>query len=496
MSECITDVGHTKKSIIISSNRGPVTFVKTVDGEIIAQRGSGGLVTALQGIAGEINATWISCALTEEDALWQRGQVDLSENGGEVEIKFITPSEEAYDGYYNVISNPLLWFLQHSMWNLPNAPVIDQTTWHAWEQGYKAVNRLFADAIISQLTEIPKPALVMLQDYHQYLTAKYLRESLPPSERPTILHYTHIPWPGPEYWRILPLEMRHEILTGMCAADILGFQTQADVLDFLRTVQVFLPQASVKYKTGRIWFRNHATHVRDFPISIDVQSLKEYANTSDVLAFENDIKDIIGDRNLILRVDRIEPSKNIVRGFQAFGEMLRLYPENHETVVFLAILVPSRIEVEEYKTYMDDLMAAAGQVNAAYGSETWEPVRLLVGESYPRAIEALKHYDVLLVNSIADGMNLVAKEGPIVNQRHGVLVLSERTGAQEQLGSASTTISPCDIYATAQAMHQGLSMPLEERQVRSERLRWAITDNDIHDWFCKQLDAVEELGRS
>jgi trehalose 6-phosphate synthase len=496
MSECVTDIDQTKKSIIISSNRGPVSFLKSADGEIIPQRGSGGLVTALQGIASEINATWISCALTEQDALWQRGQVALAENGGEVEIKFIAPSEEAYDGYYNAISNPLLWFLQHSMWNLPNSPVIDETTWQAWEHGYKVVNRLFADAIISQLDNTPRPVLVMLQDYHQYLAAKYMRESLSPADRPTILHYTHIPWPGPEYWRILPPAMRFEILTGMCAADILGFQTQADVLDFLRTVQAFLPRASVKYKTGRIWFRNHATYVRDFPISIDVQALQGYSESSEVLDFQEVIQDIVGDRKLILRVDRIEPSKNIVRGFQSFGEMLKLYPDFREKVVFLALLVPSRMDVEEYKTYMDDLMAAAGQVNATYGTQDWEPIRVLIGESYPRAIEALKHYDVLLVNSIADGMNLVAKEGPIVNQRDGVLVLSERTGAQEQLGLSSITISPCDIYATAQAMQQGLSMPLEERRERAERLRWTITENDIHDWFCKQLEAVEELGNS
>ncbi len=212
-----------------------------------------------------------------------------------------------------------------------------------------------------------------------------------------------------------------------------------------------------------------------------------------MLSHQRDISDIVGDCKLILRIDRIEPSKNIVRGFKAFEEMLSIYPEQREKVVFLALLVPSRMDVEEYQDYLADLMAAAGQVNALYGTSDWEPIRVLVGESYSRAIAALKFYDVLLVNSIADGMNLVAKEGPIVNQRDGVLVLSERTGAQEQLGESAITISPCDVYATAEAMNLGLMMDAGNRRERAERLRWIIEKEDIHDWFCKQLDAVNNL---
>jgi trehalose 6-phosphate synthase len=493
VTECLEGITKDKKSIIISSNRGPVTFTRNSTGELITQRGSGGLVTALKGIVGEINATWISCSMTEEDANWKEGMVSLTEKGDNVLVKFISPSKQVYEGYYNVIANPLLWFLQHSMWNLPNAPIINLMTWKAWEEGYTTVNRHFAEAIHAQLETMPKPALVMLQDYHQYLVAKFLKESIPARERPTILHFTHIPWPGPEYWRILPSAMRHEILTSMCAADILGFQTKADVLDFLRTCQTFLPKASVKYKPQRIWYRNHATYVREFPISIDVDALRTFADSEEVISHQQDIADIIGDRKLILRIDRIEPSKNIVRGFKAFEEMLTMYPDQKEKVSFLALLVPSRLDVEEYQIYLDDLMAAAGHVNATIGTSDWEPIRVLVGESYSRAIAALKYYDVLLVNSIADGMNLVAKEGPIVNKRNGVLVLSERTGAQEQLGESAITISPCDVYATAEAMYQGLVMATDERKERSDRLSWIIEKEDIHDWLCRQLDAVENL---
>ncbi len=246
MNDCLEHPSGRKISIIVSSNRGPVSFTKNEAGDLVTQRGSGGLVTALKDIVGEINATWISCTMTEEDSNWKEGMVSLTESGEEILVKFVSPGKDEFEGYYNVIANPLLWFLQHSMWNLPNSPIIDQSTWKAWTVGYMNVNRLFAEEIRVQLKNTPKPVIVMLQDYHLYLVAKYLRESMPARDRPTIMHFTHIPWPGPEYWRILPPAMRQEILMSMCASDILGFQTKADVLDFLRTCQTFIPEASVK----------------------------------------------------------------------------------------------------------------------------------------------------------------------------------------------------------------------------------------------------------
>jgi trehalose 6-phosphate synthase len=453
------------------------------------------LVTALSGLAGSIDATWISCAITEEDSQWETGRVPLSDSGGHVQIKFVSPEAEAYDGYYNIIANPLLWFLQHSMWNLPNAPMIDRQTWNAWDHGYVTVNKLFADAIIEQVKKSDQPSLVMLQDYHQYLIPKIIRQALRPADRPTIMHFTHIPWPGPEYWGILPPTMRLAILEGLCAADIVGFQTKADSLNFLRTCQTYLSRAYVKYLPRRIWYRNHATYARDFPISIDVDSLKTFSASQEVAEFQQEIKEIFGERQMVLRIDRIEPSKNIVRGFKAFGELLDLHPEHREKVSFLTLLVPSRLDVIEYQDYLDELMAAAGQINANYGTSEWEPIRVLVGENYPRAIGALKYYDVLLVNSIADGMNLVAKEGPIVNKQDGVLILSDRTGARQQLENGAIIISPCDVYATAEAIHQALIMEPSERKERAKRLQWAIESDDIHDWFCKQLEAVDELTK-
>jgi trehalose 6-phosphate synthase len=484
------------RSLVIAANRGPIVFEPDQNGDLQSQRaGGGGLVTALLGLCQRTNVTWVASARTEADAMWREGEVRVKEGQGDtVRMHFLSPDPEAYHGYYNTIANPLLWFLQHSMWDVPRAPVIDRNTWQAWEQGYVAVNRMFAGAIVRQVLAAPRPPLVMLQDYHLYLVGRFLRDQLKRYQRPALLHFIHIPWPGPEYWRILPPVMRQAILNSLCAVDILGFQTREDGLNFIRTCESLLPGAFVNFKHGRVWYRNHTTYIRDFPISIDVQALKALAVSEEVAQFRTRIQDLVEDRKLILRVDRIEPSKNIIRGFQAFAEMLELYPEHRERVKFLAILVPSRLEVAEYKNYLDELMAAAGRVNATYGSSNWEPIRLLVGEDYARAVAALQLYDVLLVNAIDDGMNLVAKEGPIVNQHHGQLILSERTGARQQLEHGAIIISPCDVYATAEALHQTLTMPEAERTERANQLRWLIEREDINVWLTRQLECIAELN--
>ena len=482
------------RALIIAANRAPVTLDRAQDGTFQVQRGGGGLVTALTDLCRHAeDATWIACARTTGDSEWRQGRVDVRDDL-RVGVQFLSPDEAAYEGYYNVIANPLLWFLQHSMWDVPRAPVIDRDTWQAWERGYCAINRQFAAAITQRVRETSRPTLVMLQDYHLYLVARHLRAALRRAERPTILHFIHIPWPGPEYWRILPPAMRQAILNGLSAVDVLGFQTQEDAQNFLRTCESFLPRAAVNYRRKRVWYKNHATHARDFPISIDVEALRELAGSPQVIEQKAEIHDIVGDRKLILRIDRIEPSKNIVRGFLAFEEMLELHPEHRGRVQFLALLVPSRLDVGEYRQYLDDLMSTAGRVNATYGDGEWEPVRLLVGDSYHRAVAAMQVYDVLLVNAIADGMNLVAKEGPILNRRDGVLILSERAGARQQLEPGALIVSPCDVYATAEALHQALVMPAEARRERAHRLRWLVEKEDIGAWLCAQLQAVAELN--
>jgi trehalose 6-phosphate synthase len=489
--EALQDDFFENRSLIIASNRGPVSFEMEEVGELEYERGAGGLVTALSGLIQRVDATWIATARTEGDAAWGQGTVDF--DGGEVEVQFLSPDQDAYYSYYNVIANPLLWFLQHSMWDVPRAPIIHRATWKAWEDGYVAVNRLFAEAIAERVQKADRLPLVMLQDYHLYLAADHLREILGEDEHPPVLHFTHIPWPGAEYWAILPPEMRRAILIGLCAADVLGFQTRNDAVNFVRTCQAHLPSAVVDLETLRVAYEGHTAHVRDFPISIDVEALRETARSPSVMAYREEFEELIGDRQLMLRVDRLEPSKNIIRGFFALEELFELHPEHLEEVQFVAILVPSRLGVEEYRDYLDDVMGAAGRVNANYGTSDWEPVRIIVGDNYPRAVAALQLYDILLVNPIADGMNLVAKEGVVVNERDGVLVLSEKAGARQQLGEGALVISPCDVFATGEALHRGLTMAEGERGERAELLRRTVMKSDVTDWLCEQLEVVVKL---
>jgi hypothetical protein len=185
----------SNRAVIIAANRGPVTFEKYQSDNLQCKFGEGGLVKALLGLCQHADVTWIACARTDADATWRAGRV-ATVDGSEVQVQFLLPGAPAYEGYYNAIANPLLWFLQHSMWDVPRSPVIDHATWRAWEEGYVAVNRLFAEAIARQVRTASRPTLVMLQDYHLYLAARFLRQSLRPKERPTTLHGKGVSWSG------------------------------------------------------------------------------------------------------------------------------------------------------------------------------------------------------------------------------------------------------------------------------------------------------------
>jgi len=483
------------RDLVIVSNRGPYMVQRDENGAVQYQRNGGGLVTALLGLAKRVRSTWIACSANAEDAIWCEGEIPLESGDGSLYMRFVSPPQDVFDAYYQVIANPLLWFLQHSMWDYANAPTFTRGTWQAWNDGYARVNEMIADAVVDQVRRNPRPSLVMLQDYHLYLAPAMIRRKLFNRGRILLTQFIHIPWPGPEDWGLLPGKMREAVLSGLCAVDLLGFQTRDDAMNFIRTCESLLPGAHVNYRKGHVTLHNHVTLVRDFPISIDVDALHEEIKSEEARQFHEQLTELAGDRKIILRIDRTEPSKNIVRGFQAFDDMLEMHPEHLGSVQFWAIMVPSRLEVEEYQDYLNSLMAAAGGVNVKYGTSEWEPVRVLVGESYARALAAMQLYDVLLVNPIADGMNLVAKEGPAVNQKNGVLVLSERAGAHQQLGEYALVVAPCDVSATSDSLHEALMMPDDERQRRAQAMRETIEKEDIYLWLCWQLDMIDVLTK-
>lgn len=472
--------------IVIASNRGPFSFKRNQEGEFSVQRGAGGLVTALGALAERHEVLWIAAALGEDDREWaeQHGAAPQDVEG--ILMSLFVPDREAYDKYYNRIANPLLWFIQHQLWDIPRYPIIDGETWDAWYNGYVAINRQFAEAIAQSVSGEDRPLLILPQDYQLYLVPRYLREIL--GERIQIQPFCHIPWPGPDAWRILPTNMRELLLSSLLASDRLGFQTEKDAFNFVQTCRFHLADAHSYGSRDSIHYQGRKIEAKAYPISIDVEKVESVAEEMETKLFKSQLIHYIGDNRLILRTDRVEPSKNIVRSLQAYRVLLERYPEHRGKVQMVAMLVPSRMEVGEYQTYLKEITAEGSLINADFSDGFWEPVRIILGSNYHRAIAAMQLYDVLMVNPLADGMNLVAKEGPIVNQREGVLLLSEYAGAYYELGEHALSVSPFDIYTTAETIHQALTMPAEEKTRRAEALRNQIKTADVKLWFKTQVD--------
>ena len=472
--------------IIIASNRGPFSFKALEGGGFEVERGAGGLVTALTALAQKHEVVWVAASMGGGDTLWaEQHQDNLPEVEG-IYLKLINPDLEQYDFYYNQISNPLLWFIQHQLWNIVSDPVIDEQTWEAWEHGYMPINELFAETIASAMPDSDRPVIILIQDYHLYLVPHYLRKLI--GRKAHIQPFVHIPWPGPDAWRLLPGSIRDQILKGLLSADVIGFQTLKDAFNFVQTSRFYLEGAHSLGARDAITYGDYRVQAKAYPISVDVARVEELSKDSETMFFKSQLVDFIRDNKLILRVDRIEPSKNILRGLEAFRTLLNNHPEHVGEVQMLALLVPSRMEVTEYQDYLQAVMAKAGMINAEFSNSLWEPIRIIVGDNYQRGLAAMQLYDVLLVNPIADGMNLVAKEGVLVNQKNGVLVLSEHAGAFYEMGDHAISISPFDVFGTAEALHHALTMSTEERFDRASHLQGIIRNSDVNQWFYDQVE--------
>ncbi|CAM3751806.1 trehalose-6-phosphate synthase [Nocardiopsis rhodophaea] len=477
-----------KAQILVASNRGPVSFSVNADGSLDYRRGGGGLVSGLSSVAADTDTLWVCAALSDADRKAAGGAPDgrLDRAGfdlGGMRVRMLDIPPDVFANAYTAVANSTLWFVQHLLYDTPNKPAYATGFRSQWDD-YRAYNSAFAEAL---LTGAADNARVAVQDYHLALVPRLLRGRRPDLR---IAHFSHTPWAPPEYFRMLPTEIGRELLEGMLGADHLGFLSQRWADAFLRCCEAFL-RADVDWAKRTVEYGGRVIEVAVHPLGADAEGLRERAAAEDVAERRAALRERVGDTKLIVRVDRTELSKNIVRGLEAYRELLTTRPDWRGRVTHLAFAYPSRGDVAEYREYTESVKRVAKEINAEFGTAEWTPLILEVNDDYPRSLASYQLADVLLVNPIRDGMNLVAKEGPVLSHDGCALVLSTEAGAADELGGDAVLVNPFDVSETAEALHTALTMPEEERRSRCERLVERATAMSPQRWFAEQLKALD-----
>jgi trehalose 6-phosphate synthase len=469
--------------LVVASNRGPVSWQRTPEGTLEARRGFGGLVTALGGALQEEPGTWVAVALAEESremaARHEGKPFTVEVDTSEFRLRLLDAGDR-YEAYYNEVANRLLWFTLHGIWAEPFEP--EGIGWREpWEQAYRPVNAQVASGVIEAASA---GAEIYLQDYHLMLAPLAVRRKLP---RAPILHYIHTPWPGPAYLSRLPDPMSHEILRSLLAADVVALSSPVWCGAFRRCAVELLGAAT---DGDAIILDGHRTVVADFVLGVDQEDLAASAQAPATLEAAERLEDELAGRKLLLRVDRTDLSKNILRGLLAFELLLERHPEHRGNVWHYAHLNPSRQSVPEYQGYLAACLAAADRIKERLGDES---LRVFVGDDYPMAVAALQRFDVLLTNPVTDGTNLVAKEGAVLNQKDGALVLSRTAGAADVLADGALLVNPYDVESLTETLHRALGMPKSERESRAASLRAAAAVGSPHEWFNAQRQLLRAV---
>jgi trehalose 6-phosphate synthase len=473
--------------VLIASNRGPVAFTLTDDGRLELDRGGGGLVSGLSAVARDHDVLWVCAALTPADrraaGAAHGGRLDKAgHDTGGMPVRMLDIDATTFHRAYNAVANSTLWFVHHHLFDTANAPHFDRRFRREWDS-YVAYNEAFARALAD---EAAPGATVVVQDYHLTLTPQMLREKRPDLR---IGHFSHTPWAAADYFRMLPDDVAREVLRGILGAEHAGFLAPRWADAFVRCCEDLLG-ADIDADAGTVEVDGRVTRIGVHGLGVDAPSLRERGAQPDVEARRTTMTEIIGDRSVLLRIDRTELSKNIVRGLAAYRELLRTHPEWRGRVVHLAYAYPSRHDLPEYREYTAAVQRIAAEIEDEFTTDDWSPLDLAVNDDYARSLAAYRIADVLIVNPIRDGMNLVAKEGPVLSERGVGLVLSREAGAATDLGDDALVVNPFDVSATAEALHAALSMPPEERAARSARLAAAATALPPQQWFAEQLAAL------
>lgn len=450
---------------LIASNRGPVSF-ELVDGELVASRGSGGLVSGLGPLVRGTDTPWIATALSEGDRIAAKSGTIEAEG---FTVRTLAIDVEDLNLAYNTIANATLWYLYHDLYDRSRSPVIDTEWYDAWA-AFRRFNQVFGQTIVD---EAEADSIVLLQDHHLALAAPLIRD-----ERPdiSIVHFSHTPFAPPGALRILPELARTELLLGYLAADALGFHTSRWSDDFISCCR------------ENLGVRPTNTFVS--PLGPDAEELGRLAASADCEARKVELDTVVGERFVIARTERLELSKNLLRGFWAYDEFLAMRPDLHGDVVFVAALSPTRTGVADYIAYRREVEAAIDEINARWGRDDWTPIHYVAANDYSFAIAVLRRYDALLVNPIRDGLNLVAKEGPIVNERDGIVLLTREAGAFDELSGLVSEVHAYDITQTAQALSDAVDMDADQRVDLAADLGEVARSRNPRIWFDEQIAAA------
>ena len=485
--------------VLVASNRGPVSFGFAQDGTLSAKRGGGGMVSGLTSglaaIAADGGVLWIAAALSDADREAARQGVRADGGPGDAPVRLLDIPAGTLDAAYNRVANSVLWFVNHLLFATPSQPRFDEGFRRDWA-AYVAYNDAFAATLAS---ESGQGTRVLVQDYHLALVPRLLRDRRPGAR---IAHFQHTPWAPPEYFRMLPDEVAVQLLDGMLGADHAGFLSGRWAGAFLDCCEEVLGARVSRREgaagasaagrvVGEVGHRGHVTEVATHPLGVDVDGLRKRAAADDVRAHVRALREQARGRQLIVRVDRTELSKNIVRGLAAYAELLATRPQWRGRVTHLACAYPSRSGLAEYQAYTRQVTELARAVNEEFQTPDWEPVVLEVKDDYARSLAACTVADVLLINPIRDGMNLVAEEGPILSEKGCALVLSREAGAADLFGADALVVNPYDVTETAGALHAGLSMPADERRRRSAAITEAAAARAPRYWLGEQLQSLQ-----
>jgi trehalose 6-phosphate synthase len=454
------------RPIVLVSNRGPLTFERAADGTLEPRRGAGGLVSGIGPLVSGTDTTWLAAAISDGDR--DAAATGVVEAAG-FRVRMLAVDPDTYRLAYDVVSNEVLWFAHHGLWDRSHQPTFDRSWGEAWG-AYRALNGHFADAVAEVA---PEGAVVLVQDYHLCLVAARLAELRPDLD---CVHFSHTPFAPPAWLAALPDEATGELLRGMAAHRACGFHTARWAADFT---------ASARDLAG--------LEPRTFvsPLASDPADIRAVAAGEACAAALAELEAKVGDLAVIGRVDRIELTKNLVRGFEAFDDLLDQHPEHRGRVTFVAGAYVSRSGVAAYADYRDDVHRVVDRVNERWGRDGWLPILLDVDDDHPRSVALLRRADVLLVNPIRDGLNLVASEGALVNERDAVLALSPEAGAWARLHEPALAVPPFDVAGTADVLHRALTMPADERRRRAALLRELAEARTPEHWLADQVAAAD-----